>query len=229
MSLRGIENTAGSLSYLERLQEATAFNLANANTDAFKAIRMAAHSSSEGSNPEAVPTLNLNQGTLSDTGQPLDLSLEGPGFFVVRTEAGERLTRGGSFQIDADGRLVDPRGAPVLAEEGDVVILGSKVLVQSDGTILVDGAAAGRLRIENVPDPSSLQREGGGWFAPTSPPTPVAEGAAKVRQGAVEAANIDPITSLVDLLTIQRAYSANMQALRAMDDVLGEANQVGRV
>lgn len=232
MPLRGIDQTSASLGYLERLQQATAFNIANANTDAFKALRVILPSDPappEGRLVAPVERIDFSQGTLQRSERRLDLALEGPGFFVVRTAAGERLTRGGSFELDAEGRLVDAHGAPVLGEDGEVIVTGTDLLIQTDGTVLVDGAAAGRLRVEDLPDGATLVREGAGRFVPSSPSCPVEEGTTLVRQGTIEGSNVDPMIALVDLLTIERAYGANLQALRVMDGVLGTTNQAGRV
>jgi flagellar basal-body rod protein FlgF len=230
MPLRGIVNTARSLSYYLRLQEVTANNLANVNTDAFKADRLTARMLPDMPFPVPVEKTDLQQGAFRDTGRPLDLSLDGPGFFVVRTVHGERLTRGGSLRLDAAGVLTDMHGDPLLGTQGPLVLNGSEVEVQSDGTVVVDGAVAGRLRVETVADTSTLIKEGAGRYAPDAPLAPVAEDGTRVRQGAVEEPNLDPLLSMVDLITIQRAYSANVDALRAMDSVLGViTSEVGKV
>lgn len=229
MTLRGIGQTTSSLNYLERMQEAMAYNIANSNTDAFKAVHMAAHSAEEDGRSRSFERIDFRQGALARTDRPFDLALEGEGFFVVRTESGERLTRGGSFQLDSQGRLVDAHGASLLAEEGEVVITGENVRVQPDGAIYIDGAPAGKLRVETVADPNTLVREESGRFVAPDCTRPVEDGVTQVRQGATEGSNLDPMLALVDMLTIERAYSANLQALRTMDGVLGAINDAGRV
>lgn len=230
MPLHGILNTARTLSYYLRWQEVTANNLANAHTDAFKADRLAAIGLPGQGHATPVERTSLEQGAFRDTSRPLDVSLDGPGFLVVQTERGERLTRGGSLELDADGVLIDHHGDPVLGEQGPIVLAGAQTEIRSDGSILVDGAIAGRLRIETVAEPATLLKEGFGRFVPASPTGPVAEGTVRVRQGAIEEPNLDPLLSMVDLITIQRAYSANVDALRAMDGVLGTVTgEVGKV
>ena len=230
MPMKGIIDTARSLAYWQRLQEVTSNNVANANTDGYKADRLAAHILPGGETPVPVQTIDLKPGALRDTGRPLDLALEGPGFFVVRTPRGERLMRGGSMRLDSRGVLSDMNGNPVLGQQGPVVLSGSKVVVHADGTLVVDDAVAGRLRIETVDEPGSLLKEGQGRFLPGGPTHEVEEGVAPIRQGAVEEANLDPLMSMIDLVTIQRAYASNMEAMRAMDSVLGAiTTEVGRV
>jgi flagellar basal-body rod protein FlgF len=230
MPIQGILNTAHSLALYQRWQEITAHNVANANTDAFKVDRLAAMVLPGSERPVPVQTTDLQQGTFRETGRPLDVALDGPGFLVVETPQGERLTRGGSLRLDPDGRLVDSHGAPLLDERGPLVVSGSDVTVQSDGTVVVDGAVAGRLRLETVDDPGTLLKEGYGRFATATPTRAVPEGTAHVRQGVVEEPNFDSLMSMVDLVTIQRAYAANADALKAIDSVLGTVtNEVGKV
>lgn len=230
MPLNGIVNTARSLSYYLRLQEVTANNLANSNTDGFKADRLTARVLPNAGFPVPVQTTDLQQGSFRDTGRPLDLGLEGPGFFVVSTEHGERLTRGGSLRLDPEGRLTDAHGSPLQGENGPIVVSGSSVELQPDGTVLVDGASAGRLRRVQPDDPSSLRKEGWGRFVPSGVLHEVSDDASRVRQGAIEEPNMDPVLSMVDLVSIQRAYAANIEALRVMDGALGiVTGDVGKV
>jgi len=230
MSMRGIVNTARTLSYYSRLQEVTANNVANANTDAFKADRMTARQLPGLEYPVPIEQTDLEQGRLHETGRPLDVGLEGPGFFVVNTPRGERLTRGGSLRLDASGCLMDGRGDPLVGAEGPIRVNGAQVEIKADGTVLVDGTGAGRLRIETVDDPASLLKEGSGRYVPRGALRPVPEAQVFVRQGSVEEANIDPLLSMVELVTIQRSYSSNIDALKVLDGVLGAVtNTVGRV
>lgn len=230
MSIEGISNTARALTYQVRRQEVTANNLANANSDAFKADRLFARTLAGQAFPVAVQETDLQQGTFRETARPLDFALTGDGFLVVATAQGERLTRGGSFQLDPDGRLVDGHGDPVMGLGGPLHLSGGTLEVQGDGSLMVDGALAGRLRVVEVADRSALRKEGLGRWSAASPLTPADEARTHVRQGAVEESNVDPLLTMVDLITIQRAYSANVDALKAMDSVLGSiTNEVGRV
>lgn len=229
MPLKGILNTAHALSFYVRRQEVQANNLANAGSDGFKADRVLGHATGNSPFPVPVQATDLQQGAFRDTARPLDLALDGPGFFVVDTPRGERLTRGGSFALDAAGRLVDGSGDLVLGEEGPLLVQGGQVEIHGDGEVVVDGAHAGRLRLVRPENDGQLLKEGLGRYAPNGALLP-AEGAARVRQGAVEDANVDPLLAMVDLVTIQRAFAANMDALKAMDGVLGSiTNEVGKV
>lgn len=229
MAIRGIVNTARSLGYWLRSQEVTANNLANANSDAFKVDRITARQLPGDTFPQAVQRTDLRQAAFRDTGRPLDLALEGEGWFVVETPAGERLTRGGSFQLDPAGRITDAHGAPLVGEKGPIVAAGGELEVHPDGTVFVDGALVGQVRVVQVPA-AQVRKQGEGRYEALAAMQPAAEGTLHVRQGSVEEPNVDPLLGMVDLVAIQRAYAANLDALRAMDGVLGTVvNQVGRV
>lgn len=230
MPIHGILNTARSLAFYERLQEVTANNVANTNTDAFKADRLTARRLPGTDVAVPVQATDLEPGTLRSTGRTLDVALDGPGFLVVETERGERLTRGGSLRLDAVGRLTDAHGSPVLGEQGPIFVAGRDVEIRTDGEVIEDGATIGHLRLVAAPDRETLRREGYGRFIATTPLEAAPVGAMSVRQRTIEESNADAITSLVDLVNVQRSYGANMDALRAMDSALGTlTNQVGRV
>ena len=229
MAIRGILNTARSLGYWLRSQEVTANNLANVNSDAFKVDRITARQLPGETFPQTVQRTDLRQGAFRDTNRPLDLALDGDGYFVIDTPQGARLTRGGSLQLDPAGRITDSHGAPLMGEGGPIVAAGGTIEVQIDGSVNMDGARVGRLRVVQVPD-GQVRKLGFGRFEALAAMQPAADATVRVRQGAIEEPNVDPLVGMVDLVAIQRAYAANLDALRSMDGVLGTVvNQVGRV
>ncbi len=230
MSLDGITNTARSLSFYMRLSEVTANNVANVNTDAFKADRLTAARVPGSNAPVPVGATDLRPGAIRDTGRPLDVALEGEGYLVVGTPGGERLFRGGSLRLDAGARLVDMHGDPVLGETGPLVLTGGSIEVAADGSVRVDGTFVDRLRRVAVDDPGALRKEGAGRYVPATPPRPLGDAGGMLRQGAIEDPNLDPVLAMVDMVAVQRAFGANMQALRALDSVLGTVTgEVGKV
>ena len=109
--INGLTRAAHALRYWERRQEVSANNLANANTTGFKAERAFGQLAGDALTVTNTQT-DLRAGALSQTHAPLDLALAGDGFFVVQTAGGERLTRGGTFELDAEGRIADCGGQP---------------------------------------------------------------------------------------------------------------------
>lgn len=232
MGLNAIRSTAQTLAFYTRLQALTANNLANSDTEAFKADVMSARLIGDATFPVPVTRTDLSQGTLNQTGRALDLALEGPGFLVLQTDRGERLTRGGSLALDAANRLADRHGNLLLGENGPITIpmrYGS-FEVQADGDVVVDGTRLDRLRLETVDDPAGLQKDGAGRYLTDQPTRPVDTSTTLLRQATVEESNQDTLRGVVDLVTIQRAYAANVDSLKALDSVLGTVvNDVGRV
>ncbi|MEP6571523.1 MAG: flagellar hook basal-body protein [Gemmatimonadota bacterium] len=231
MPLRGILNTARTLSFYTKLQELTANNLANSDTDGFKADYMSAMLPSSDAFPVPVQKVDLNQGSLNATGRELDVALEGPGFMVLQTPAGERLSRGGSLMLDGANQLSDRHGNLVLGNKGPIAIpiQHGKIEIQADGGVVVDGTQVGQLRMETVADQNTLLKEGAGRFITSTPTIPVTTATTTLHQGQVEQSNQDSLKGMVDLVTIQRAYAANVDALKAMDSVLGNVvNEVGK-
>jgi flagellar basal body rod protein FlgG len=232
MGLNAIKSTARTLSYYTRLQALTANNLANSDTEGFKADVMAARLIGDATFPGPVTRTDLSQGTMTETGRPLDVALEGPGFLVLQTDQGERLTRGGALALDAGNRLSDRHGNLLLGQNGPVQIplRYATLEIQADGDVVVDGLRLDRLRVETVADTNTLMKEGAGRFIPSTATEALDTSTTVLRQGSTEDSNQDTLKGTVDLVTIQRAYAANVDSLKALDSVLGTVvNQVGRV
>ena len=241
ISLRpnGMTSAAHALRYWERRQEVVANNLANTSTDGFKAER--AFASLAG---DALPTVatrtDLRAGDLRPTGNALDLALAGDGFLVVDTPAGERLTRGGSFRVDEQHRLVTASGEPLLGEGGPIVLdadvaataqqsggapdgasRDDLVQIDRDGNVRVAGTPVGTLRVERVPEGARLEHAGGNLFVPPDGREPVPSGERELRQGAVESSNVSSIDALVEMITVQRAYASVQKAMTTLDSARG--------
>ena len=221
--LTGLASAAAALRYLERRQEVTATNLANVTTDGFRGERAFATLLGDGAAAVRTAT-DARAGTLRETNNPLDLALGSNGYFVVQTPAGERLTRAGSFRLDAQHRLVDAAGNAVLGDAGPVVLpAGASVTVGGDGSVRVDGRPAGRLRLEQVAPGAQMAHEDGVRFVPDPSRRPVADADRRVRQGYVEESNVTPVAALVDMIAVQRAYAGVQKAVTTLDAVRGTA------
>ena len=220
----GMSSSAAALRYWERRQEIASNNLANVSTDGFKGQKVFARMV-EGALPAADEVTDFSQGTLNTTNNPRDVALDGPGFFVVKTPNGERYTRGGSLQVSDSGVLTDSSGNPVLGDNGPIRVstpgqteVGA-LQISRDGTVTVDKAEVGRLRLETIPEKTTLSAEGSGLFIPPSTRKRADPDLRIVRQGALEQSNVTPISQMVDMISIQRAYSAVQKAVTTLDTV----------
>lgn len=222
--------SARALKYWETRQAATANNLANASTPGFKAERIFARLLAD-SSVEVGAGTDFSAGPVNPTGRPLDLALIGDGYLVVETPVGNRWLRGGSLSMDSDGRLIDPAGRPVLGERGPIVLPPGKIEITSIGEILVDGKEHGRLRIERPQGGSkSLERAGANLWMPGPRAERLAEGDIQVRQGHLEESNVDPVGALVEMIEIQRAFTAVQRSMITQDGIMQTlTNDIGRV
>lgn len=249
----GVSDLARAMVALERRADVAATNLANASTDGFRrlvvvatsgppvpvlrqdGIALAALGDLTGPPSGPADVVDLRPGPLERTGNPLDLALDGPGWFVVLTPQGTAYRRTGSFHVDQDGRVVDALGNP-LGVEGPggavplVVPAGAEHLtVSQDGTVSADGTVLGRLDVVLPPRPQDLVPGGGGLYrGPRAQPAP--PGAVRVVTGAREASNVSPVPELVGLIEIERAYQSAQQAIQVWDAVdTQSASELGRI
>jgi flagellar basal body rod protein FlgG len=226
----GIPQAAAALRNLERRQEIMANNLANVSTTGFKGEMPFARLLDAQGLAVVDAQTDRRQGALQRTENPLDVALATDGFFVVETPSGEQLTRGGAWARSPQGLLVDALGAPLLGEDdrrggtrGPIAIPNNTLVlrIEQDGAVVADGAQIGRLRVEDVPANVRLEHAGDGRFiAPAERQVRVPASRA-VQQGALEDSNVTPVTALVSLIEIQRAYSSAQKALTTIDGALG--------
>jgi flagellar basal-body rod protein FlgF/flagellar basal-body rod protein FlgG len=162
--------------------------------------------------------LDTTQGAMVPTGNPLDLAIDGSGYFAVQTAAGPAYTRGGNFRLSPQGQLLTAAGDPVLGESGGpVTLVGEPVSISTDGTISVNGAVAGRLKLADFPPGTQLQSLGNSYYkAPLG--VEIAATNTKVRQATLESSNVNPITSVVELITAQHEVESMRRTLSMFSD-----------
>jgi flagellar basal-body rod protein FlgF len=167
--------------------------------------------------------LDLSQGSLERTGNDLDLGIQGRGFFAIQTANGQLFTRDGNFHVSPKGELVTSAGDAVLGnDDRPIPIVGAPVSVGPDGTISVNGALAGQLKVVDFPAGTPLESVGKTYYsAPDKTAVPATQ--ASVQQGMLEGSNVNPVASSVELITIQR-YAELMQ--RALTMFHTDMNQV---
>ncbi|MEX2584029.1 MAG: flagellar hook-basal body protein [Gemmatimonadota bacterium] len=226
--INGMIRAANALHYWERRQEIAANNLANADTTGFKAERVFARVLGDAI-PVADTMTDMSAGALTHTGEPLDFAIADGAFMVVETPNGERLSRGGSFTLDGEGRIVDARGNPLLGEGGEIIVPQGSIDVDAAGTLRVEGREIARLRVETVPPEVQLMHDEGTLFLPDPARADQPAEERQIRQGQLEASNVNTVGSLVDLISIQRNYSAVQRAVTTMDDIRGTiSNELGK-
>lgn len=214
---------------LRRQLDIVANNIANADTAGFKVESLL-----EKVNPaEPAYTLqgprpvkfvgedgvvrDFGQGSLRRTDAPLDLAIEGKGFFQVQSPNGPRYTRDGNFRLDDNGVLVTQGGFPVMDDGGGSITLDpalGKVSISQDGTVTQGATRVAKLAAVNFQTLSTLEKTGDNLYRNTSnqQPTPV-EGS-KIRQGMLEGSNVNSILEISKMIEISRAYE---QMAKIMD------------
>jgi len=208
--------------------DTAAANLANAQTPGYRAEREYFRSVLLG--PDALDSqlgrtvnnfgllggdrVSLGQGTLQQTGNPLDLAIEGQGFFQIQTANGLRYTRDGGFHRARNGQLVTEAGEPVLSTAGQPIALPpGEISVGADGTISVAGGAVTTVGVFTFAPATELTPEGANRYIAPRSATPIASPNAAIHQGALENANEDVVQGTLDLIVMQRQAEMMQRAL----------------
>jgi flagellar basal-body rod protein FlgG len=261
--LRALYTAATGMQAQQINIDTIANNIANVNTTGFKQGRAefqdllyqnmrpagtASSSSTEypvglqvglGTRPVATDRI-YRQGDFRQTDNPLDLVIEGKGFFQVRTPSGElAYTRDGSFHLSQTGAVVTADGNP-LEPQITVPADAQEIVIGTDGTVSVTqpGQAAaqqvGTIQIANFQNPSGLNGIGRNLFLPTSSSGTAATGApgenglGRLNQGFLEQSNVSVVEEMVNMIVAQRAYEVNSKAVKVADDMLSQINNLVR-
>ncbi len=196
----------------------------------------------------------FEQGELQQTDNPFDLALDGKGFFTVKTAQGERYTRNGSFLINEQGTLVTKNGDPVLGEEGKITLKKNNFVIDKKGNVYQNSSLAGdperlvsteenewenmelvdTLKVVEFPRDRFLKKQGDSLWKDTENSgnaRMVDLGAeTKVEQGFLENSNVNPVTEMVNMIEVNRAYEANQRVIKTQDSMTGKlVNEVLRV
>lgn len=266
MAIISLQSAASALSALNTSMDVTANNLANVNTSGFKrsqvnfadllyttqrppgtsvsAEQISPTGMQVGGGARPVGTHKIfSPGTFAETGNTLDVAIEGDGFFKVTLPSGEaRYTRDGALRIDNAGQLVTGDG--YILDGGIVVPDGvslQRLAIGPDGTVTGISAGAtesaltlGRLQLARFLNPAGLSSEGGNLYAatPASGPevlgSPGLSGLGTLRQGYLEGSNVEVVNELISLISAQRAYEINSRAIRAGDEMLSVTSEIVR-
>ncbi|MFZ4649816.1 MAG: flagellar basal-body rod protein FlgG [Rubrivivax sp.] len=186
----------------------------------------------------ASTTRNFSQGTLNQTSSNLDLAIEGHGFFQIQMPDGSTgYTRDGSFQLDANGQMVN--GAGYVLQPGITIpAAASSVTISKDGvvTVALPGQTAptrvGQIQVASFVNPAGLEPLGGNMYAESASSgapnagAPGATGHGTLRQGFVEGSNVNVVEELVSMIATQRAYEMNSKAIQTSDQMLQKLGQI---
>ncbi len=229
---------SGMLAELTR-QDQIANDLANASTPGYKPDNSSQESFGalllqnsatgatigtigEGARIDAT-TVDMAPAPLTQTGQPLDLGLDGQGFFAVQAPGGTRYTRDGQFGVSGSGQLQTSTGYLVLDNTNRPIQVGSadNLKIGTDGTVSRNGKTIATLGVVSLTNPI---KQGDTLFAGTAGSRPVGTA---VRQGYLEGSGINATSAMVAMMTSLRTYQSDQQAVQAIDETLKEGIQAG--
>jgi flagellar basal-body rod protein FlgG len=244
--LEGLNIAAAGMAAQQQRLDAVSNDLANANTNGYKHTRVgfrdlvytqAGRSSAQGVETGAGSAAvdigrGFAQGALRNTGEALDVAIEGDGFLQVRLPDGRTgLTRDGNLHRDAQGRLTNSSGnliQPTITIPVDVPL--SKVSIATDGTVTAGGRNVGRLNVVTVRSPQGLESVGDNSFVATatSGRATAAPAATRVVQGVLESSNVDVSEAMVSMIEAQRSFQLASKAIQTADQMMEIANGVKR-
>lgn len=245
--LNGLYTLVRGMIGLEKGKDVLANNLANVDTTAFKQEETVYQSfpevlmsrldeagkqviGSKGNGSKLAMTYtDFRQGTLRETGNPFDLAIEGPGFFVIQTLEGEVYTRDGRFTQNHAGQLVTEDGYPVMGQYGPILINAEDISIGQQGAIVVNGVQVDQIQIVDFADPQGLNKLGNNLYRAGDGIIPERING-EVKQGFIEGSNVNLIMGMTQMITATRFYEMSQKALQSQDETLSKAvNEVGKI
>ena len=228
---------------LRREMDIVANNIANADTNGFKVESLLTAEApsppamtAEGPQPikfvaAAGVARDFGQGGLRRTDAPLDLAIDGKGFFKVTTKAGDRFTRDGHLRLDDTGRLVTQAGDPVADDGGGEITLDpqkpGEITIAPDGSLSQGTERVGKVGLYQFANLGALDKAGDNLYQNTSNQQPTPATDAKVRQGMLESSNVNPILEITRMIEVSRAYEQTAQMISSEQDL--SRNSVARL
>ena len=220
-----------------RSMDVIANNLANLSTPAFKreAVKFEefvqqVQPSEDQSGSQTVSFVqdtgvvrDLSEGRLERTGAPYDLAINGKGYFVVQTAAGDRYTRNGHLTLNGDGQLITDSGDAIQGDGGPITITADDgdIHVAADGTVSGKQGQIGKFKVVDFANERTLQKEGDSLYSTAQSPTTVAN--AQIMQGTLETSNVEPVIEISRMIDVMRAYQATATMAQSQDDLKRQA------
>jgi flagellar basal-body rod protein FlgF len=217
----------------QRAMDITANNIANANTPGYRTERVqfsdwidrqqgtasVPGSQSVTYTQDRATYRESQQGAISHTGNPFDLTLSGDGYFTVSTKNGPRLTRDGRFGPTPDGTLADSSGNAVLDVNGKPIRIAptdTQVTIAGDGSVSTESGQVGRIGVVQPTDPMKMRAEGATNFISDGTTSPVATPG--IVQGAIEGSNVQPVMEVTRMMNDLRQFQFVTQLVQAEGD-----------
>lgn len=198
-------------------------NLVNAATPGYRReISFATALQRSDGSWEAVPAAAVDQrrGTLRATGEQYDLAIDGDGFFELRTPGGPAYTRRGDFHVDEQGRLVTAQGYQLEGLGGPVHLIdGSPVVIDRDGVVTQGDQRLGQVKVVAFDRPDRMTPLSGELFQAAEAPRAALGGDYRIRQGYLEASNVDTAAEMVRLMETMRHFEATQKLVQGVDDM----------
>lgn len=224
---------------LQRELDVIANNMANISTNGFKGRNsrfqeylMPVASADSFSRPDRRlsyvidqgTTLDLSQGPIEQTGNPLDVAVKGSAFIAVQAQGGERYTRNGSLSVNAQGQLVTSDGYPVAGDGGPITVNPQEtgLSIGTDGTVSTNLGIRGRIKLVTFANPGALVNEGGNLYSSTAPARPAGLDG-RLEAGALERSNVSPVLEMTRLMDVNRSYAMVTSIISRMDELRGSA------
>jgi len=228
--------TSGAVSRMQAL-DVVSNNLANVNTTGFKrdmvGFEVQLSNAQDSGGPGIIKlnstTTDQRQGTLRRTDNPLDVAINGRGFFKIDSPQGTAYTRQGNFALDNQGRLITSAGFQVVGDGGPITIPDpdARITFAEDGAISVNGNEVARLSLFDFEDGSSLKKLGKGLFQPPAGLEPQTVAAPHLAQGALEGSNVKLLEEMTRMISYQREYETFQKMIRTYSDLAAKANDIG--
>ena len=231
MAIEGLSATVSALGVLQRRSATSANNLANLSTRGFVPRRVD-QADTAGGGVQATGASALASGPILGSERGLDLALDGPGWFVLGDgQGGQVYSRTGNFQVSADGVLLDGQGRE-LQPAINIPAQTASIQVSPQGLVQAFGAdgqilAQGQIETASFANPGGLIPLGGGVYAPSQasgPPVVAAPGVAghgEIVSGAYQASGVDLVREMVEQISVEREFGANLRTLQTQDEILG--------
>lgn len=169
-------------------------------------------------------TLDLGQGPIEQTGNPLNVAVKGDAFIAVQGADGERYTRNGAFEVNARGALVTSDGYPVIGDGGPITVNPQEtgLSIGSDGTVSTNLGIRGKVKLVTFADPRRLTNDGANLYASPEPARPAGLDG-RLESGALERSNVRPVIEMTRLMDVNRSYAMISSVISRLDDLRGTA------